>query len=173
MVLQVKAVAVAARAFPEMNAFVRDGVVETATSVHVGLAIALRGGGLVAPAVHDAADKDLDRLATEITDLVHRVRAGRMRSSEMSDPTLTVTSLGDEGVDTVLGVIYPPQVALVGFGRPQDRPRVVGGAITVAPSVTIGLSADHRVSDGRRGAQFLLEIARLLGDPDLLREPPR
>lgn len=165
-VLQLKAVALAARKYPELNGFWRNDQFEAATGVHVGVAISLRGGGLVAPALHDAADKPLVELMAALTDLVARARAGSLRSSEMSDPTITVTNLGDTGVAEVFGVIYPPQVALVGFGKPTLRPAVVDGLIQPVMAVTASLSADHRASDGHRGAMFLSAIADLLQRPE-------
>jgi pyruvate dehydrogenase E2 component (dihydrolipoamide acetyltransferase) len=86
----------------------------------------------------------------------------------MSDPSITVTNLGDQGVDTVYGVIYPPQVALVGFGRPSQKVCAVDGGIRIATAVQATLAADHRASDGHRGALFLAAIGQLLQDPDTL-----
>jgi pyruvate/2-oxoglutarate dehydrogenase complex dihydrolipoamide acyltransferase (E2) component len=103
-----------------------------------------------------------------LRDLVRRARAGEFRSSELSDPTITVTSLGEQGVETVFGVIYPPQVAIVGFGRVVERPWSVEGAIASRPVVTATLSADHRVSDGHRGGVFLAAVDRLLQEPGRL-----
>ncbi len=167
-VLTLKAVARAASKFTAFNGFFRDGRFEPATGVHVGVAIALRGGGLVAPAIHDTAELPLDALMAHLRDLVQRVRAGRIRSSEMADPTITVSSLGDRGVEALYGVIYPPQVAIVGFGKVVTRPWVVDGAVGPRPVVTITLAADHRVSDGHAGALFLAEIGKLLQEPDKL-----
>jgi pyruvate dehydrogenase E2 component (dihydrolipoamide acetyltransferase) len=167
-VLLLKAVALAARRFGEFNGFWRDDAFRPAAGVHVGVGISLRGGGLVAPAIHDVADKKLDELMGDLTDLVARARAGSLRSSEMSDPTITVTNLGDQGVDTVFGVIYPPQVALVGFGKPAQRVCVIDGGIRVVTAVQGTLAADHRASDGHRGALFLAAINELLQQPDLL-----
>lgn len=169
-VLQLKAVALAAQRFTEFNGFWQEapgeqGGFHAGTGVHVGVAISLRGGGLVAPAIHDVSEKKLPELMADLTDLVARARAGSLRSSEMSDPTITVTNLGDKGVDSVFGVIYPPQVALVGFGRPAQRVVVVDGGIRVATTVVTSLAADHRASDGHRGALFLAEINRLLQQP--------
>ncbi|MBX9152124.1 dihydrolipoamide acetyltransferase family protein [Rhodococcus qingshengii] len=164
-VLQLKAVALAAQRFPEINGFWKDGEFSPSKSVHVGVAISLRRGGLVAPAIHDTAEKPLGQLMTELTDLVARARAGSMRSSEMSDPTVTVTNLGERSVQAVLGVIYPPQVALVGFGRIAERPWVDNGKLCVRKVVTSSLAADHRASDGHRGALFLAAIRELMQHP--------
>ncbi len=169
-VLQIKAVSLAAQRFPEFNGFWKDDTFQPSSDVHVGVAISLRGGGLVAPAIHDTPGKKLDELMSDLTDLVARARAFSLRSSEMSDPTITVTNLGDKAVDAVFGVIYPPQVALVGFGTPAPQVVAVDGGIRIATMAQATLSADHRASDGHRGALFLAEITRLLQDPDTLEE---
>ncbi len=166
--LLLKATALAVRDVPEMNGFFVDGAYRAATAVHLGVAVSLRQGGLVAPAIHDVAEKSLADVQESLRDLVARVRAGRLRSSEMSDPTLTVTNLGDQGVDSVFGVIYPPQVALVGFGRVGERAWASGGMVGARSVVTATLSADHRVSDGHRGALFLAAIGRALKEPEKL-----
>ena len=169
-VLQLKAVSMALQKFPQLNGFYRDGEFQASSSVHTGVAIALRGGGLVAPALHDVQAKSLEQLMHELGDLVKRARAGSLRSSEMSDPTITVTNLGDQGVELVLGVIYPPQVALVGFGRITERPWVESGTVRAASMVTATVAADHRVSDGHQGALFLAELRELLQQPEKLAE---
>jgi len=166
--LAIKAAALAARRFPAFNGFYRDGKFEPASAVHAGVAIAIRGGGLAAPALHEADQISIDELMARMRDLVQRTRAGRIRSSELSDPTITVTSLGERGVETLYGIIYPPQVAIVGLGKIVTRPWVIDGAIGPRSVVTITLSADHRVSDGHAGALFLAEIGRLLQEPDKL-----
>lgn len=166
--LLLKSVAIACGKYPDMNGLYREGRFEPGDSVHVGVAISLRQGGLIAPAIHDVQKKNLTELMCDLSDLVRRARAGSLRSSEMSDPTITVTNLGDQGVDAVFGVIYPPQVALVGFGRVADRPCVVDGGLRIIPAATASLAADHRVSDGHRGALFLAEIRRLLQEPETL-----
>ena len=166
--LAIKAAALAARRFPAFNGFYRDDKFEPAKAVHVGVAIAIRGGGLAAPALHDADQLSLDELMSRMRDLVQRTRAGRIRSSEISDPTITVSSLGERGVEALYGIIYPPQVAIIGFGKVVARPWVVDGAIGPRSVVTITLSADHRVSDGHAGALFLAEIGKLLQEPEKL-----
>ena len=131
------------------------------------MAISLRQGGLIAPAIHSADTLTLDELMDHLRDLVSRARAGRLKQSEMN-PTITITNLGDQGVDSVFGVIYPPQVAIVGFGRIRPRPWAAGGMLGVRPVVTATLAADHRVSDGHRGAVFLTALDRLLQAPEEL-----
>lgn len=166
--LYIKAVAMALTQFGELNGFWRDQGFVSGTGIHIGVAISLRQGGLIAPAIHDVDKKDLDTLMNELADLVKRTRAGSLRSSEMSDPTVTITNLGDQGVETVFGVIYPPQVALVGFGRSRLRPWVIDQRLQVAPVVTASLSADHRVSDGHRGGLFLAAVRDYLQTPEKL-----
>ena len=167
-VLLLKAVALALRKHSQLNGFFKEGAFQPGPGIHLGVAISIRQGGLIAPALRDADTKSLDELMRQLTDLVARARAFTLKSSELSDPTITVTNLGDQGVELVQGVIYPPQVALVGFGKVTERPWVENGALVVAPVVTATLSADHRVSDGHGGAAFLDETARLLQEPERL-----
>lgn len=167
-VLLLKAAALALREVPELNAVWKDGQAAQSQAIHLGVAISLRGGGLVAPALHDADRQSLSELMQNFRDLVKRARAGSLRSSELSDPTITVTSLGEQGVETVFGVIYPPQVALVGFGKVVERPWVVDGTVAPRPVVTATLSADHRVTDGHRGGLLLAAVDRLLQEPGRL-----
>jgi pyruvate dehydrogenase E2 component (dihydrolipoamide acetyltransferase) len=167
-VLLIKAVALALRETPELNAVWLDGKAVQSSDVHVGIAISLRGGGLVAPALHNTDSQSLDELMKNFRDLIQRARAFSLRSSELSDPTITVTSLGEQGVETVFGVIYPPQVAIVGFGKMVERPWSSEGQIISQPVITATLSADHRVSDGHRGALFLAALDRKLQEPEKL-----
>jgi pyruvate dehydrogenase E2 component (dihydrolipoamide acetyltransferase) len=166
--LLLKATAVALEELPEFSAVWEDDHLALRQPAHVGVAIALRGGGLVVAALHDTASRSLDDLMAGLRDLTARARAGRLKSSELSDATITVTSLGDRGVEAVLGLIYPPQVALVGFGRITDRPWVSDGRVEARPLVTASLAADHRASDGHRGGLLLSAIDRLLQEPEHL-----
>jgi pyruvate dehydrogenase E2 component (dihydrolipoamide acetyltransferase) len=167
--LLLKASALAAREVPEMNGFWVDGAFQPSEAVHVGVAISLRQGGLVAPAIHHTDLQSLDELMRALRDLVMRARTGKLRGSEMSDPTITVTNLGEQGVSVVHGIIYPPQVALVGFGAIVERPWAVSGMLGVRPIMTATIAADHRASDGHRGGLFLNAVNRLLQDPEKLR----
>ena len=166
--LLLKAAALAARDVPEVNGFYDDGGFRPSAAVHLGVAVALRQGGLVAPAIHDADTLPLDVLMEQLRDLVGRARAGRLLRAEMADPTLTVTNLGDLGVDSVYGVIYPPQVAMVGFGRVMEQPWAQNGLLGVRHAAIATLSADHRVSDGLRGGRYLARINELLQEPEHL-----
>lgn len=167
-VLLIKAVALALRQVPELNALWKGNAAVQSLDIHVGVAISLRQGGLIAPAIHHTDKRSLGELMSSFLDVVKRSRAGTLRSSELSDPTITVTSLGEQGVETVFGVIYPPQVALVGFGKVAERPWVIEGQVASRPVVTASLSADHRVTDGHRGGVFLSAIDRLLQEPGQL-----
>jgi len=167
-VLLLKATALGLRQVPELNGFWRDGRAVRSEGVHVGVAVSLRGGGLVAPALRDADERPIDELMRSFQDLVTRARAGSLRSSEMTDATVTVTSLGERGVESVYGIIYPPQLALVGFGAIVERPWVADGAVVPRRVITATLSGDHRATDGHRGALFLDAVGRLLREPEKL-----
>lgn len=164
----VKAVALAVRTFRDLNGFLDAAGRRESESIHVGVAVSMRGGGLIAPAIHDTDKLPLAELMARMRDLVVRVRRGSFRSSEVSDPTITVSSLGERGVEALLPVIYPPQVAIVGFGAPQIRPWVHQGMIEPRHVLTASLAADHRVSDGHQGALFLRRVADLLEKPEQL-----
>ncbi|MBL8709660.1 MAG: 2-oxo acid dehydrogenase subunit E2 [Rhodospirillaceae bacterium] len=166
--LLLKAIGLSLKKYPEFNGSFADGRFAASAAIHLGMAIALRGGGLIAPAIHDAADLPLDQLMIRLRDLTNRVRAGRFRSSELADATITLTSLGERGVDWVQPIIYPPQVAIVGAGTPTVRPWIVDGVPVARQLCDLTLAADHRVSDGHRGALFLRAIEALLQNPEAL-----
>jgi pyruvate dehydrogenase E2 component (dihydrolipoamide acetyltransferase) len=167
-VLLLKAVARALQEVPELNGYWIDDRLLPQEGIHVGFAIALRQGGLVTPAIHHVDLLSLDDLMAALSDLIRRTRSGHLRSSEMTDATITVTNLGDLGVELVHGVIYPPQVALVGFGRIVERPWAENGMLGIRPVLTATLAGDHRATDGRRGAQFLDALTKHLQEPETL-----
>lgn len=166
--LFVRAAALAAAKVKTMNGHFTDGAFHAAKAVNPGVAVALRGGGLVAPALMDAVALDLDQTMAGMRDLVSRARAGRLKGSEMTQGTITISSLGDTGADVMTGVIFPPQVALVGLGSPQVRPWVLNDQVIPRSVVTLSISADHRVSDGRQVARFITEFETLLNEPESL-----
>jgi pyruvate dehydrogenase E2 component (dihydrolipoyllysine-residue acetyltransferase) len=166
--LLLKAAALAARQVPELNGYWEDDQFTRAKAVHLGVPISLRGGGLLTPAIRDAADLPPGELMARLRDLVVRARAGRLRRTELADATITVTNLGDQGVEAVFGVIFPPQVALVGIGKVAEKPVAVNGMVGARPAVVTTLSADHRASDGYTGARFLTAMSDLLQRPEEL-----
>ena len=157
-----KATAKALAKFPEFNGHYADGIFTPKDAVHLGIAIHIRSGGLVAPALFDTQSRPLDGLMSDLRDLVTRVREGRFRARELSEATITLTNMGERGVDQLFGVIYPPQVAIVGLGTPRLCPMVHDGKVAARLGCTCTLSADHRVSDGHRGALFLRAIDKHL-----------
>jgi pyruvate dehydrogenase E2 component (dihydrolipoamide acetyltransferase) len=167
-VLLLRAVGLALRKTPALNGFYENQSFRAADGIHVGWAVALRGGGLIAPAIHDVDNKNIDTLMASLRDVVKRARGGGLRSSELMDATVTVTSLGERGANTVLPIIHPPQVAMIGFGRIAERPWAVAGRLEVQPVICATLAADHRVSDGHLGSQLLAEIERLLNAPETI-----
>ena len=168
VVILIKAVAKALTQTPELNGYWVDDRPQPQEAINIGFAIALRQGGLVTPAIHNADLKSMDELMEAIRDLIMRTRAGRLRGSELTDATITLTNLGDLGVETVYGVIYPPQVALVGFGKIIEQPWVENGMIGIRPILTATIAGDHRATDGRTGAQFLDLLSKLLQEPEKL-----
>jgi len=166
--LLLKATALALARVPALNGFFTDGEFVAGKGIHIGWAVSLRGGGLIAPALHDADRLSLTALMAKLRDLVQRARTGGLRSSEMMDPTITVTSLGERSAEAVLPIIYPPQVAVIGFGSVNERPWVDAGRVAPQPVVVATLGADHRVSDGHRGGQLLAEIDHHLQHPEAL-----
>ncbi len=162
------AIARAVEKYPEFNGHYTDGAFAPSAAVSLGLAIHIRGGGLVAPALLDARGRSPETMMTQIRDLVARVRAGRFRARELSDATITLSSLGDRGVDEVYGVIYPPQVAIIGLGTPRLHPMIRDGKVVPRMAARMTLAADHRASDGHSGALFLRAIDKHLQEPETL-----
>ena len=166
--LLLKAVARGLMQVPELNGFWIEDQLKVSSEIHLGVAISLRRGGLMIPAILSAQQKSVEELMAGLRDVITRARSGRLRSSEITEGTITVTNLGDLGVETVYGVIYPPQVALVGFGKIVERPWADQGMLGVRPVLTATVAADHRATDGHRGAQFLQALDSLLQEPEKL-----
>jgi pyruvate dehydrogenase E2 component (dihydrolipoamide acetyltransferase) len=166
--LVLKATALALREYPDLNGYWVDDAFRPGDGIHLGVAINLRRGGLLAPAIRDADERSLAELMEALKDLVQRTRSGGLRGSELTDPTITVSNLGDTGVERIHGVITPPQVALVGVGRITERPWAVDGLLAVRRTIALSLAGDHRASDGHRGGRFLAAIATNLTRPELL-----
>ncbi len=163
-----RAIAGAARQVPELNGYWVHDCFQPAAAVHLGVVVSLRGGGIIVPTIADADGLDLPAMMSALRSVVARARAGRLRSSDTTAATITVTNLGDMGVDSVYGVIAVPQVAIVGLGAVRERPCAVDGMVGVRPQLTATLSADHRASDGATGARFLHAIGDLIQRPQEL-----
>ena len=166
--LVAKATALALREVPELNGHYVEDRFEQSDDIHLGMAISLRTGGLVAPAIRNADALTLDELMAALDDLVRRARSWKLRTSEMASATATLTNLGDRGVATAFPIVIPPQVAIVGLGRVMDRPVAIDGMLAVRPTVDATLVADHRTSDGHRGGLFLAALEQRLQEPEKL-----
>jgi pyruvate dehydrogenase E2 component (dihydrolipoamide acetyltransferase) len=166
--LFLRATVLAATAVPDLNGHWVDGALRRSDRIDLGVAVATRGGGLVTPAIPDAGPLRIDDLMGALSDLVVRARRGNLRQAEMAGGSITVSSLGETGPDALYGVIFPPQVALVGLGGIVERPWAVDGMLTVRPTVTVVLAADHRASDGRTASAFLATFAHALQNPEEL-----
>ena len=165
--LLIKAVASALKEVPDLNAWWENGI-QNKKETNIGFVVSLRTGGIIVPTIHDSANKSLNELMSSLNDIIPRARALKLRSSELSDSTITITSLGDTGVETIFGMIYPPQVAIIGFGIIIEKPCVVDGKVLVRPILKASLSADHRASDGNTGSKFLISVKKYLEQPELL-----
>lgn len=165
--LLIKAVAAALLEVPELNGYWQDGLV-LQKEIHLGFVVSLRGGGVMIPALHDAPKKTIGEVMQWLNEIIPRARALNLRSSDLSDATLTITSLGENQAEEVYGVVYPPQLALVGFGTIREQPWAENGMLDVRPILTVTLAADHRATDGQTGSRFLMAINHHLQKPELL-----
>lgn len=166
--LLIRASVKALQEVPELNGFYKDDSHQISEEISPGIAIALRRGGLITPALLNAQELNLDETMQRLGDLITRTRAGKLRGSEMTRQSITITNLGDLGVESVFGVIYPPQVALIGFGRITDAPWAEGDALSVRKILQATLAGDHRATDGRTGALFLDKLNQFLQKPEEL-----
>jgi len=166
--LLIRGVVLALKEVPQLNGFWLDDSHHISEEIHPGIAIALRKGGLMTPALLDAGEKNLNETMESLSDLISRTRGGKLRSSEMTKQTITITNLGDLGVESVYGVIYPPQLAVVGLGAIIDKPWAEGDTLSVRKVMKATLAGDHRATDGRVGALFLEKLNKFLQNPEEL-----
>lgn len=162
--LIVKACAIALERHPKFNAAYTDAGLVMHERINICIGIAL-DEGLIAPAILDTQTKSLGRIAMEAKDLIARAKISKLRADEYGDGTFTITNLGAYGVETLIGIINPPQAAILGVGSVMDQPVARDGQVVVAKVMKIALSADHRVSDGAEGARFIKELQGLLEAP--------
>ena len=161
----IRAVVLALKEVPELNGYWQEGHHQVCKEIHPGIAIALRKKGLITPALLDAKDMNLSQTMQALDDLIMRTRAGKLRGAELTQQSITITNLGDLGVENVYGVIYPPQVALIGLGKIIDTPWAQENKVTVQKVMKATLAGDHRATDGRTGALFLDKFNRILQNP--------
>ena len=162
--LIVKASAMALARHPMFNTWLVDGEVRQHQAINVCIAIALEDG-LIAPAILECGSKSLAQIAQASRSLAERAKSGSLKPEEYSGGTFTVSNLGMYEVETLIAIIQPPQTAILGVGAVRSAPVVREGQVTVAELMKVALSADHRVTDGAQGAQFLNDIRRLLENP--------
>ncbi|WP_246033140.1 dihydrolipoamide acetyltransferase family protein [Shewanella canadensis] len=168
LALLLKAAAKALTKYPDLNGFYENNQFVHAEEIHIGNVISLRQGGLVVPAIHHVDKLSVDETMQAIRDISARGRNGHLRSSELTDATITITNMGERGTDTVFAVIYPPQVAIIGFGKIREKLQLVEGDLVNCDVMSVCLSADHRVIDGMLGAKFLNALSKQLQKPELL-----
>lgn len=166
--LLIRAVVLALIEIPELNGFWENDAPKISNIINPGIAIALRKEGLITPALLNAGEMSLDETMKSLDDLITRTRAGKLRNTEITQQTITITNLGDLGVESVFGVIYPPQVAIVGLGRIMNAPWAQEDTLSVRKVMQATLSGDHRATDGRTGALFLEKLNEILQHPQEL-----
>ena len=148
-----------------MNASWVNGEIRTNADVHVGVAMAV-SDGVVAPVVRDASTARPGDVSVRRRDLTERARAGRLQPADLSGGTFTISNLGMYGVDAFTAIIVPPQAGILAVGAIRDRVVAVDGQPAVRPMLALTLSADHRVVDGAKAAQFLNDLAVAVRDAD-------
>ncbi len=158
------AVARALRAEPRINCRLEGQAIQIRREVNLGFAVDL-GEGLVVAVIRDADKKSLGELSKTGRDLAERARAGRLTPDEMADGTFTVTNLGGFGIEGFTPIVNPPQAGILGVGKIQEKPVVIGGGIHVRSMVTLSLVFDHRLVDGAPAAKFLAKVKEFLGQP--------
>jgi pyruvate dehydrogenase E2 component (dihydrolipoamide acetyltransferase) len=156
------AAARAAAKVSNCNGWWRDGTFVPAEEVRLGVVLSLRSGGVIVPTIDLADQLTPAEMMKRLGELVQRARQGRLRASDLTEASITVTNLGDRGADSVSGVIHPPQVALVGFGAVHDEVWPIDGQPVIRPTVDASLAGDHRATDGLAGSRYLTQLQTLL-----------
>ena len=167
VVLFIKAMAKSLKEVPDLNAVWENGLLQK-TEINIGFVVSLRNGGIIVPAIPQSDTKNADEIMTALNDLIPRARALKLRSSELSSSTITLTNLGDAGADTVFGIIYPPQVAIVGLGTITEQPFAENGMLGIRSLANVTLAGDHRATDGLTGSRFLSSLDKYLQNPEAL-----
>jgi pyruvate dehydrogenase E2 component (dihydrolipoamide acetyltransferase) len=159
----VRALSDALAEHPAFNATFEDGTHRLYEEHNVGVAVAVEDG-LVAPVVADVGGRNLDGIAAERERLTEAVQAGDYAMADLRGGTVTVSNLGPLGVDGFTPIINPPQVAILGVNRVQERARPAEGGVAFRETLPLDLSFDHRVVDGADAARFLGTLAERVED---------
>jgi 2-oxoglutarate dehydrogenase E2 component (dihydrolipoamide succinyltransferase) len=162
-----KAAVGALKAFPQVNAELRDGELILKRYYDIGIAVGAEEG-LVVPVVRDADRKSFAQIEQEIADLARRARENALKLEELMGGTFTLTNGGVFGSLLSTPILNPPQVGILGLHKIQERPVAMNGQVEVRPMMYLALSYDHRVVDGREAVQFLVRIKELIEDPEKL-----
>ena len=162
--LLMKAVAIALARHPRLNASVGGDAREYQEHINIGLAVSL-DDGLLVPVLHDCDSLSLLEIAAQATALVERARSGKPRAEDLSGGTFTISNLGMLPIDHFTAIINQPQGAILAVGAIKERPVARDGQVTIASTMLVTLSCDHRILDGVTGGQFLQELKSLLENP--------
>jgi pyruvate dehydrogenase E2 component (dihydrolipoamide acetyltransferase) len=165
----VKASAEVLKNYPMINATYENDELRSYKSVNIAVAVAIEGG-LVTPVVSHAEKKSLREISSTIEDLASRAAKGELNLSEVTGGTFTVSNLGMFGIESLDPIINPPQVAILGVGKVENRPVIEGEAIRSKPMVYLSLTFDHRIIDGADAARFLSELKKKLEDISWLKD---
>ena len=150
---------------PRLNSSWSDGSIRLNPEINIGVAMAVDGGA-VAAVIHKADRTKLGEIAVQRRDLTERARAGRLRPSDISGATFTISNLGMYNVDAFSAIINPPQAAILAVGRIADRVVPVNRQPGIRPIMIVTLSCDHRVTDGAKAATFLNDVGEAFGEPE-------
>ena len=160
----IKAVAMALKESPQINAIYDGENIKLVKEVNIGIAVGLEDG-LIVPVLKGADRMNLIQIASETSRLVAKAREKRLREDEFVGGTFTISNMGAYDVDSFIAIINPPETAILAVGRTKEKPAVVEGRIQVRKMMTITLSADHRIVDGVLAAKFLQRIKAILEAP--------
>ena len=162
-----KAIAVASRKFPLVNARYEEDEVRVYKHTNVGLAVAL-DGALVVPVVKEIDAKGLEQIAGDYKEQINKARAGKLAPADMGCGSITISNLGMYDVDQFIAIDNPPESCILAVGSIKVKPEWDGEKFVPANMMTVTGSFDHRIIDGAYGAQFLQELKTLMEEPSLM-----
>lgn len=165
----VKVIAAILRSHPLLNSSLAGDYIEVYDDINIGVAVAI-DHGLVVPVIKHADKKSLVEISRELKTLADKARKGTLTFEDVSGGTFTVSNLGMYGVDSFTPIINPPQTAILGVGRIQLKPAVVGDELKPLRMAWLSLTFDHRVIDGHTAAEFLRDLSQILESEERVRE---